>query len=240
MTYPYPGDPLDGLDATPAERLAYLRALDEADAEEAAGGPPGGGYEDPEPGPWDGFNAAAAQMDADARLDAQRLAEDVADQIPDRRPPSDEVKLQRAVDRIGSGTYTAPPQQPASGTCGPLDEHTGTCAARYHAADCPATIAGTAAVESVRSAEAWAAALRNHPPDPGTLGYSAEFAEPSDPLGGTDTWAGLLQPPGGPDPGLHERMLAVLADAEAAEPGPEPIPGGRMPDIAPLRTALGL
>ena len=110
-------------------------------------------------GPWDGFNAAAASMDRARELDAQRLAQDVADQIPDRRPPPDEVKLQRAMDRIEAGTYT-PPQQPApaardaygryASACGPLDDATGTCGARYHAADCSAVVAGTAAAESAR------------------------------------------------------------------------------------------
>ena len=244
MSYPYPGDDPEALiadlDATPWEAGQLREVLDEVGPGPEPGSPGGS---------WDGFHAATAQMDAahaaGAQRDAQRAAEDIEDAL-DRRP-SAETRIERAMDRISRGTYTDPPQQPAPGrdaygryatACGPLDDATGTCAARYHAADCPATIAGTAAVESVTAAEAWRDTLRGHPFDPGVLGYGSEFAEPSDPLGGADTWAGLLQPPGGPDPGLHERMLAVLADAEAAEPGPEP-PGQLLP-VGNLRTVLGL
>jgi hypothetical protein len=236
MTYPYGEDPLDGLDATPSERLEFLRALDEVDAEEADPAP-GGPY-----GPWDDFHAATAQMDAARAADAARLAEDVTDQL-DRRP-SDEDKLARAFQRIEAGTYTEAaafrPARDAYGqfaaACGEVTEF-GTCGSRYHDPQCGAVVAGTAAVESAESAEAWAATLRSHPPDPGTLGYAAELAEPSGPF---DSFSDLLQAPGGADPGLHARMLAVLADAEAAEPGPEPFPREQLPPVGDLRAALGI
>jgi hypothetical protein len=66
------------------------------------------------------------------------------------------------------------------------------------------------------------------------LGYTAEFAEP----GTEDIWGDFLSPPGGPDPGLHARMLALLEDAQG--PGPGLPPGGPLPPVGDLRTALGL
>jgi hypothetical protein len=98
----YPGDPLAGLDPTDEERLAFLEALDEAEAEEAGLPDPYGG----DSGPWDDFGAATAQMDAAHQLDGQRLAEDITDGL--ERRPSTEDRLTSAMRRIEAGTYTEP------------------------------------------------------------------------------------------------------------------------------------
>ena len=238
MSYPYSGAEIEALiteaDATPAEAQAIREVLAEVDA----GDPPPDPY-----GPWDDFNDAAAQMDAAHAADAQRLAEDVSAEL-DRRP-SAEVKIERAMRRIEAGTYTEPaafqPARDAGGhyshACGPLDD-TGRCASRYHDPGCSVVIAAAAATGDATAAEQWALTLRDHPPDPGTLGYAAELAEPDAPA---DTWADLLQPPGSADPrSVHARMLAILEDEQAAEPGYEPVPPETMPPVTDLRAALGL
>ena len=246
MSYPYPGDGdvaalLEDIGATPAEQQHLREVLAEVEAEEAYGEPAPDPY-----GPWDDFNTATAAMDRTHELDAQRLAEDVADQIPDRRPPSDEVKLARALRRIEAGTYTEPEQfrgDPAArdaygqfaSACGPPDDF-GRCASRYHDPACGAVIAAAAATGDATEAEAWALTLRNRPPDPGALGYSAELAEPSGP---EDTFADLLAPRSADPATVHARMLAVLADQDTAEPGYAALPE-QMPPVGDLRFALGL
>jgi hypothetical protein len=245
MSYPYgTDDPLAGLDATPAERAAFYEVLAETGDDD--GGLP---YE-PEPapgdfGPWDDFNTAAASMDQAHQLDAQRMAEDVTDQL-ERRPKAEDI-LARAMHRIEAGTYTEPPgflpavadaylaSHPA---CGEVTEF-GTCSARFHAADCGAVIAAAAATGSATEAEQWARTLRDRPPDPGALPYSAEFA--GDPLDGTeDTFADLLAPPAAHPATVHARMLAALDDGgPPPEPGWEPFPPEQMPDVTGLRADLG-
>jgi hypothetical protein len=246
MSYPYPGDGdmaglLADIGATPAEQQHLREVLAEVEAEEAYGEPEPSPY-----GPWDDFNDATAQMDQAHALDAQRMTEDIVDGL--ERRPSTETILAQAMRRIEAGTYTEPEQfrsDPAArdgygqfaSACGPLDDATGTCGARYHAADCGAVIAAAAATGDAQAAEAWRDTLASRPPDPGALGYSAELAEPSGP---EDMFSGLLSPASADSATVHQRMLAVLADAEAAEPGPEPFPREQYPDTAALREAMGL
>jgi hypothetical protein len=246
MTYPYPDPDIDALladvGATPAEAQHLREVLAEAEAEE--------GYPEPEPapdpyGPWDDFNAATAAMDTAHALDAQRLAEDVTDGLA--RRPSAEDRLQRAMRRIEAGTYTEPEQfrgDPAArdayghvaSACGPLDEFS-RCGARFHDPQCGAVIAAAAATGDAAEAEAWAAALRNRPPDPDALPYSAELAEPSGP---EDTFSDLLSPHASASPAaVHARMLAVLDGQDTADPGYAALPE-QMPPVTGLRTALGL
>jgi hypothetical protein len=237
--FPYPGDDpeamLDDLGATPAERQAYYEVLAETDA---TGPEPGGEF-----GPWDDFHAATAQMDQAHQLDAQRLAEDVSAQL-DRRPSSEDI-LARAMERIQQGTYTEPPgflpavadaylaSHPA---CGEVTEF-GTCSNRFHSAQCGAVIAQAAATGTAEDAGAWRDTLRNRPPDPGALPYSAELAEPSGP---EDTFADLLAPRSADPRATHARMLAALDDGgPPPEPGYEPLPE-QMPPVGDLRSALGI
>jgi hypothetical protein len=238
VTYPYGGDELDvlldGLDATEWEREQLRQVMTEGDN--------GGGPDDF--GPWDDFNASAAAMDRAHELDATRLGQDIVAEL-ERRPKAEDV-LQRDLRRIEQGTFNEQPAfQPArdgyglyASACGGTDDY-GRCAARYHDPGCGAVIAAAAATGDAAAAEAWAATLRNHPPDPGAHGYAAELA--GDPLDGFDTWSDLLRPSGPADPAtVHARMMAVLDGEQAAEPGYEPSPAGQYPDTSGLRAALGL
>ena len=169
-------------------------------------------------------------MDPARAADAARLAEDVADQIPDRRPPTDEDKLARAMGRIERGTYTAPPQQPARDaggrfrqTCGDADDLVTAQSATTRLA---ARVAGAAATGSATEAEAWAAHSAGLHPPPGVLGYAAELAAPSDPSAALTPGRTCCRPPAGPDPELHERMMAELGEAETP-PSPARSRSGR-------------
>jgi hypothetical protein len=185
-------------------------------------------------------------MDDAYALDAQRLAEDVTDGLA-RRPSAEDI-LARAMERIQQGTYTEAPQfSPAVAdaylvshpACGEVTEF-GTCASRYHDPGCGAVIAAAAATGTAEDAGAWAATLRNRPPDPDALPYSAELAEPSGPDGTTDTWADLLAPPAADPRTVHARALAALGEDPGPEPGYEPFGREQYPDTSGLRTALGL
>ena len=96
----YPEDMLDGLDATPEERLAFLRALDEAEAEEDAGY--GGGYDD---GPWDDqagldrLAAAGDQVAARHASEADRVVADITDQLARPAVQRADPRPQLAADR---------------------------------------------------------------------------------------------------------------------------------------------
>jgi hypothetical protein len=245
VTYPYPGDDLDALLAdvgATEDEAAHLReVLQEIEAEEA--------YGEPEPAPdphapdWEHFNGATAAMDDAYELDGQRVAEDIVAGLA-RRPRAEDI-LQRDLARIEAGTFTGPPAfAPAPGgyyasACGPLDEATGLCASRYHERDCPSVTAQAAATGDAQAAEAWAATLRNHPPDPDALPYAAELA--GDPDAPADTWAHLLAPPAADPRATHARMLALLEDGvPPAEPGYEPFPRDQYPDTSGLREAMGL
>jgi hypothetical protein len=242
MTYPYPGDDMDALladiGATPAEAAHLREVLAEAEAED----PPPDDF-----GPWDDFHAATAQMDTFHQLDAQRLAEDVTDQL-DRRPSAETI-LARALDRIGNGTYTEPEQfradaRDASGrysaACGPLTD-LGTCGARYHQAGCHAVAEGQQTRGSAQEAEAWNAGLLAHKVPDGTDLASPADPDP-DPFGGpADMFSDLLAPPAADPAAVHARMLAALDDGgPPPEPGWEPIPPEQMPPVTGLRAALGL
>jgi hypothetical protein len=246
--FPYPGDDIDALlqdvGATPDEAAHLRQVLQEAEAEEAAGLP----QQDPDP--WGTLAGATEAMDAryaaDAQLDAERAAADVTDALA--RRPSAEDKLARAMQRAAEHTLLPAPAfrgDPAApdgyaglaSACGPLTD-LGTCAARYHDPGCGAVIAAAAAAGDAAEAEAWAATLAARPPDPGTLGYSAELAEPSGP---EDTFADLLSPRASASPAaVHARMLAALDGTGTAEPGYEPFPPEQMPDVSTLRGAMGL
>jgi hypothetical protein len=238
VTYPY--DPeIDALladaGATEDEAQALREVLQEVEAEDP---PP-----DPYGPDWDGFHDAAASMDRGFELDGQRVAEDIVAGLA-RRPRAEDI-LQRDLARIEAGTFTEQPAfAPAPGgyyasACGPLDEATGLCAARYHERDCPSVTAQAAATGDAAAAEAWRATLRSHPPDPDALPYAEELA--GEPLGPADTWAGLLAPPAADPRAVHQRMLALLEDgAPPAEPGYEPFPAEARPDVTGLREQLGL
>lgn len=251
MTYPG-GDPLEGLNPTDEERLAYYRALDEAEAEEA-GIPYEAGEE--EAGPWDDvaeqLGAIGDQVDGHYALEGQRIAEDIVAGL-DRRP-SDETRLARAMPRIEAGTYTegaffrgdeaaaaAMARDPIGrwqAVCGPIDDF-GRCSSRYHTPDCHTTVESAAARGDSVAVEAWNDTLQGRAQPPGTDARSLGLATPSEqPGSGADAWADLLEGPGGPasaDPRLHARVLHHMGMSEQLPPEP----GEPLPNVSSIREAL--
>jgi hypothetical protein len=241
----YPEDMLDGLDPTPEERLAFYRALDETEAEEDGAG---GDY-----GPWDDgyedqLSAIGDHLDARHASEADRVVADITDQLT--RRPKDEVIAARALDRIADGSYLPDPYfraQPreADGrfgsACGPVDEVTGRCAARYHGAGCGAAVASAAATGSYEAVESWneVVAGHTHPPE---VEMGLGLANPSEPWDGTDQWGGLLGNGDPATPGTpgYEALRAqifhkmALADAPARPRDPG------MPDTGWIRAQLGI
>jgi hypothetical protein len=247
VTYPdaYPGDdPLEGLDATTQERLAYLQAVAEADEEEWQAARAGDGPED-DFGPW---NDEAAQLEeigglvddhvTRAAVTAEQDEEDAAWYA---RRPSAEARAARALDRIGSGTYTAPEYfRPARDTtgryasaCGEPDPF-GRCAARYHSPSCHVVTEEAAATGDAAAAEAWQQTLQNYTQPPEVYGLANE-----EPGTGVDMWADLIDPagePGSAPPGLHAAVLHRMGVADA----PARPPRDDLPDVSGLREAMGL
>jgi hypothetical protein len=150
-------------------------------------------------GPWDDsadlsnvydYSGAFAAVDAAGEAEAQRLAEDVEAAL--ERRPSFQTRMDRALDRIGRGTYTTPAYyrepEPSYG-CGQGYDDFGRCAARFHQASCLETARGEAATGSARAVEAW-----NH-----TLLANQEAAPIDLAAPALDTsWEDLLGPDGGP------------------------------------------
>jgi hypothetical protein len=249
MTYPN-GDWLADLDPTDEERLALLEALDEVEAEEAAGLPSGGDDDDepPEAGPWDDelgqLQAIGGQLDDSYARAAAVAAGDDEDREFYARRPLAEDKLSHALGRVADESYTPPaafrPARDIGGryavACGPLDD-LGQCGARYHAADCGTVTAGAAATGDATEAEEWNATLTSQPSalDVATAAQQLGLANEPQPGYGTDLWGDLLEPPGGPDPGLHARVLAYMGEID-----PEPEPREPGPDVSAIRAALGL
>ena len=120
-------------------------------------------------GPWDDsaelsnvldYSAAFSALDAAGEAEAQRLGEDLEDQLAVR--PSFQVRWDRAMQRIGSGSYTTPAyyRQPEPETaCHAHRDAYGRCGARFHSPLCIETARGEAATGSARAVEAWRAQL---------------------------------------------------------------------------------
>jgi hypothetical protein len=188
------------------------------------------------------------QVDRAYHDEAQRVTEDIVDAL-DRRPPSSEVRLARAVRRIEAGTYTPPgyfrAAEPArdvlgqyTSACGPTDD-LGRCSARYHEAACGAVVIGSAATGSYEDVEAWNETVAGHTQPPGAAGAGQALGLAND--GGSEDlgWGDPLGPAGGPgsaDPGLGARVLASMGETDA----PPAEPREDLPDVSGLREALGI
>jgi hypothetical protein len=248
----HPGDAeldalLDGLDPTPWEREQLRETLDQVDDPFAD---PRYDVDDGDDGdgtaPW--HDAAGPLPDAAQRLDdaygaeAARLHEDEQDAAALAKRPSDEVKLSRALDRVGRGSYTPDAYfRPARDTggryghmCGPRDP-LGGCAARYHQPGCATLTLIDAPNGSFEDAESWNAVLRRHLPPPG----DARLSNPGEPHGqGFPSFDDLLGPlgePGSADPHLHAEVLHSMGLADAP-----PRPLRPRPDVSGLIEELGL
>lgn len=249
MTYPG-GDPLEGLNPTDEERLAYYRALDEAEAEEA-GIPYEAGEEEAGPGHDDvaeQLGAIGDQVDEHYAAEGQRIAEDIVAGL-DRRPSSEAI-LARAMPRIGAGTYTegaffrgdeaaaaAAARDPLgryAAACGPLDDFA-RCSARFHTPDCHTTIESAAARGDAVAVEAWNSTLQGRAQPPGTDARALGLANEPQPGDGTDVWAEMLEGPARPEAEL--RALLVHQMGLADQPPPPPREG---PDVSSIREALGI
>jgi hypothetical protein len=238
----YPDDMLEGLDATPEERLAFLRALDEVEAEEA-------GIADPdysEDGPWHDEAALlgeiGAQVDDHVATAAAVAAGDAEDAEWHTRRPSSEDKLARAIGRIEDGSYTPPayfrPARDVRGrfghACGQADP-LGHCMERYHQVGCEDAVASSAASGSYEAVEAWNETVTSHIHPPEIYGLaSPSTPEPGD---GTDLWSDLLHS-GEPGPDTDVRAWVLHRMGEADQPPPEPRPD--LPDVTVLRATLGI
>jgi hypothetical protein len=251
----YPEDMLDGLDATPEERLAFYRALGEVEAEEDAGLLDGDGDD----GPWhdwaggysgdelDRLHEIGEQVDDTYARNARRVGEDIVSAI--ERRPKDEARLASALSRIQAGTYTEPqffrgdetvaaaardPLGRYRAACGPLDEYS-RCASKYHAAGCHVITEGAAATSSATAVEAWRDVLSGYTSPSEALGLASPPApEPGD---GTDMWGYVLDSGEPRSYGqLRARMLHEMGESDA--PARELDPG--LPDVSGIRAALGL
>jgi hypothetical protein len=254
-------DPLAGLGATAGERIAFYQALDEQQAEEWAdaraaaedlgedlGDEDGGdGY-----GPWRDEAALleeiGGQVDDHVTRAAVTAEQDSEDAVWYARRPSAEARAARALDRIGSGTYTTPEYYRGgrdttgryASACGEPDDF-GRCSARFHSASCHVVTDEAAATGSAEEAEAWSATLTAYQQPPGVAGAEElGLANPADPQPGTgDMWADLIDPagePGSATPGLHARLLHYMGEADA----PARPPRDDLPDVTGLREELGL
>ena len=242
-----PLDPLEGLDPTPEERLAFYEALDEVEAEEAAGLY---GDDDDGAGSWhDQLHAIGESLDDAYGTSAAVAAEDEEDAEWLATRPSAEDRLARAISRIEAGTYTPPgffrpPRDIGGGlalSCGEALDDFGRCASRFHQAGCMTVTEGAAATGDATAAEAWNATLRGMPSAVDVAAAAAELglATPASPEPGygLDMWADLLDtsdPLSYPE--IHAQVLAGMG-----EPGsPPPQVRGSGPDVSWLREALGL
>lgn len=250
-----------GAGAPAAEKMAYYEARSAADDDEwatAAGGDYGDeddpGGDDPE-GPWhDGLGqlgAAGAALDARRDLEGIRIGEDIVAQL-DRRPSSEAI-LARAMPRIEAGTYTqdsywrgdeaaaaAAARDPLGryqAACGPLDDFA-RCSARFHTPDCHTSIESAAARGSAEEATAWADTLQGRANPPGTDAGALGLANEPQPGDGVDVWADLLETgePGSADPQLHDRVMNLLGEADAAPRERDP----GLPDTTVIRAILGI
>jgi hypothetical protein len=244
---PYPdGDPLEGLDPTPQERLDFYRALDEQEAEEASydlNAP----WHDEDAGLTDDEMAAGLEAIGDVVDDAYQTAalvaaEDEATSALLTGRPSDEEKTAWALERIAAGTYTPPAYFRPRGqsgryiaTCGQADD-LGHCMERYHQAGCESGVVSAAATGTHDDAQAWSATLRGYTPPPEVatareeLGLATPAPMPPQYLG----WDELFS-----DTSPRDAHAAMLAELGAAEPMPVP-PRQELPDVGGLRAALGL
>jgi hypothetical protein len=250
MTYPDYGDMLAGLDATPEERLAFYRALDEAEAEEDAGWD---GDPDPE-GPWrDGYSgdeldrlaAIGETLDGTYSANATRIGEDIVAAI--ERRPKDEARLASAMRRIEAGTYTEPEFfRPRGGggrfiaTCGQADD-LGYCQERYHQAGCESAVASAAATSTPEAVRAWNEVVSSGPTALDVIAAEQQLglASPStpEPWDGTDTWSDLLHSETGlSDTDLRARVLHSMGETGPLPPEPRP----DLPDVTVLRAELGI
>jgi len=238
-----PLDPLEGLDPTPEERLAFYEALDEVEAEEAAGLY---GDDDDGAGPWhDQLHAIGESLDDAYATSAAVAAEDDEDAQWLATRPNDVDKMARAISRIEAGTYTPPgffrpPRDIGGGlalSCGEALDAFGRCASRYHQAGCSAVVASAAATGSATEAQAWRDTLNARQIDPDVLGLQLATPAIPEPGTGTDMWADLLETG---EPSSHQEIYAQVL-AGMGEPGPPPPQvRGSGPDVRWLREALGL
>jgi len=126
----------------------------------------------------------------------------------------------------------------APGACSDTDD-LGYCTSRWHDPGCSAVAAASAATGDAHAARAWRDTLARRALDPYAAGAAQALglATPAWPGSGVDVWADLLEPPGGPDPQLHARMMAILG-GEGGSPSPEPA-WPRL-DVSEIRRALGI
>jgi hypothetical protein len=240
---PAAGNPSRPSGAAGRPRLAFLRALDEAEAEED-GGYYDAGYDD---GPWDDqarLEAIGDRVDDTYQRNATRIGEDIVAAI--ERRPSTESRLASAMARIQAGTYTEPGYfQPApdardplgryAAACGAIDDY-GRCASRFHAVGCHVITEEAASTSTPEAVEAWRDTLAGHTLPPGVDAEALSLASPStpEPWGVAYAWSDLLHnPEPGPDTDVRAWTLHRMGEADQPPPPPRP----DLPDVTVLRNA---
>ena len=126
---------------------------------------------------------------------------------------------------------------PGQAACGPLDDFA-RCSARYHTPDCHTSVESAAARGSAEDATAWADTLQGRANPPGTDAGALGLANEPQPGDGVDVWADLLETgePGSADPQLHDRVMNLLGEADAAPRERDP----GLPDTMVIRAILGI
>jgi hypothetical protein len=144
----------------------------------------GGGYEDYGDGELDGYAETAAYLDVTAELEQQRLAEDAEDAMlaMTGQLRTAEQRLQRGLQRAGTGTYTDPadlwaPPDDTPLTCGQADD-LGYCTSETHSPLCSHVIRAAASVGDVAEVDAWNRALNANRSRPAQLDQDLFEAKP--------------------------------------------------------------